>query len=136
MKSVNQRQTKYWKAVKETLSDIGHATNAELLSHLQRQFPELSATTVHRVSSRMAERNAIAFAPNAKNGSTRYDNNLKSHDHFQCINCGTLIDTDLKDRLIPLIEESIDGCKISGRLTINGVCKGCNKEKDNENNNI
>lgn len=123
--AVKQRQTKYCQAIELALLSKGHATNAELLSELQESFPDLSATTVHRATARLAARGAIAVAPAANDGSMRYDANTLPHDHFLCSNCGMLRDTDVKDKIIPILESSIDGCNISGQLTISGTCKQC-----------
>jgi Fur family peroxide stress response transcriptional regulator len=123
--------------IKSSLDSLGHATNAELLIELRRIFPELSATTVHRATTRLASRGEISIAPPSPDGSIRYDRNNKPHDHFQCQSCGLLKDTDLKDKIIPVLESSIPGCSISGRLTISGVCKICinkSKEKNEDNN--
>jgi Fur family peroxide stress response transcriptional regulator len=120
-----QRQTKYCTLIVHTLRILGHATNAELLKTLQKSFPELSATTVHRATARLASRGLIGIAPSDKNGSMQYDANVKSHDHFQCNSCGVLKDADVKNKVIPILESSIGDCSISGQLTINGVCQKC-----------
>jgi Fe2+ or Zn2+ uptake regulation protein len=130
MKTVatTQRQTKYCKAIEDLLASMGHATNTELLVELHKTYPHLSATTVHRATARLASRGTIAIAPSSHDGSMRYDANIVPHDHFLCTNCGTLRDTDVKDKVVPILESSIGDCHISGRLTISGVCKHC-KEK-------
>ena len=120
------RQTKYCTAIERALALVGHATNAELLSVMRREFPELSPTTVHRATTRLAQRGKIAIAPPDKDGSMRYDGNIKPHDHFVCSSCGLLHDTDVKDAVVPALEAAIAGCSISGRLTISGICKNCN----------
>lgn len=121
------RQTKYCNAIESVIAVQGHVTNAELIALLREQFPGVSATTVHRASARLAERGIIAIAPPAKDGSMRYDANLMPHDHFVCSSCDTIRDTDIKDKVIPVIEAAIEGCNISGRLTIGGLCKQCSE---------
>lgn len=121
------RQTKYCTAIEQILPALGHATNAELLAVLRNQFPDLSATTVHRATARLAERGVIAIAPSTKDGTMRYDANIAPHDHFMCDSCGLLRDADVKDKVVPILEASIGGCRISGQLTINGLCKACIK---------
>jgi Fur family peroxide stress response transcriptional regulator len=121
------RQTKYCNAIKKTLVIRGHATNNDLLRELRKSYPELSATTVHRATLRLAERHQIGTAPASKDGSMRYDANTEPHDHFQCASCDLLRDTDVKEKLVPLLESSIGDCQISGRLTISGICKKCIK---------
>lgn len=125
--AVTERQTKYCTAIVELLEVAGHATNLELLTELRRTYPTLSATTVHRATHRLAARGKIAFAPPASDGSARYDANIKAHDHFLCSSCGLLKDTDIKDQVVPILQAAIDGCNVSGRLTISGLCKQCDK---------
>lgn len=123
--SVNARQTKYCKAIKNTLEAHGYATNNDLLVELRKFFPELIATTVHRATSRLAKRGEIGIAPASKNGTMRYDVNKEPHDHFLCSNYDLLRDTVVKDRVTPILESSIGDCQTSGRLTISDICKKC-----------
>lgn len=120
-----QRQTKYCQAIENMLSSLGHATNTELLMELRKTYPDVSATTVHRATARLALRRKIAVAPPSTDGSMRYDTNLAPHDHFQCMSCGLLRDTDVKDKVASILESSIGDCHVSGRLTITGTCKQC-----------
>lgn len=130
-----QRQTKYSQAIEKVLRDMGHATNAELLDTMRIAFPLVSATTVHRATARLASRGTIGIAPAKQDGSMQYDANVIPHDHFQCSVCGLLRDTNVKDKIIPILEASIIGCSISGQLTISGTCKQCNKRSEYEKNN-
>ena len=129
--AITQRQTKYCQAIEVTLTNMGHATNNELLIELRKSYPDLSATTVHRATARLSARGIIAIAPTSHDGSMRYDTNVVPHDHFLCTNCGILRDTDVKNKMIPILESAIGDCHISGRLTISGICKKC-KEETNE----
>lgn len=123
------RQTKYCQALESLLAECGHATNAQLLARLREHYPELSATTVHRATARLAQRGVIATAPATIAGTMRYDTNRTPHDHFMCSACGMLRDTDVKDQLVSLLESSIADCHISGRLTISGKCTKCKGEE-------
>lgn len=123
--TIQQRETKYCRAIKNALQTKGHATNVELLSLLRKSFPDVSVTTIHRATTRLAARHEIGLAPAAQYGSMRYDANTTPHDHFLCSSCFILTDTDVKNKLIPILEESIGGCSISGQLTISGICKQC-----------
>lgn len=119
------RQTKNCKDIESILNSMGHATNTEILHALKKTSPNLSATTVHRATARLASRGVIAIAPSAVDGSMRYDANTNPHDHFMCSDCGMLRDTDIKEKVIPILESSMTDCEISGRLTITGECKKC-----------
>lgn len=125
---VTQRQTKYCQAIEDMLDSFGHATNAELLRELRKTYSELSATTVHRATARLALRGKIAVAPSSNDGAMRYDTNVTPHDHFHCSSCDMLRDTNIKDKVASVLELSIEDCHISGRLTVSGTCKQC-KEK-------
>lgn len=122
---MNSRQTKYSKAVSEFLETKGHATNLQIQESLHKIYPELSATTVHRVTARLLEQNKLASAPPTSDGSMRYDHKTKPHDHFICTNCGGIRDIDVADKLIPLVSDALGGCKITGNLLIHGSCETC-----------
>mgnify|MGYP001158813370 CR=1 FL=1 len=123
-----ERVTKYTAATSEIMEKLGHATHAELLRELHSSYPDLSATTVHRITTRMVERGELRLAPSGRENILRFDANAAPHDHFMCEVCGLLRDAMIGDQLRPLIEQSIgDGCAISGSLTVSGVCKECNK---------
>ena len=123
--TIAPRQTQNCKDIERALRRLGHASNTELLQKLRKTNPSLSATTVHRATSRLASRGVIAIAPPSIDGSMRYDANTHPHDHFMCNRCGLLRDTDIKDKVIPILESRMDDCVISGRLTISGECKKC-----------
>ena len=121
------RQTKYCTQIEALASELGHASNAQILQGLQRIYPELSATTVHRATARLASRGKLGIAPNDINGSMRYDANTQPHDHFLCSQCGILKDVDIADQVTKLLQQSITDCGASGRITISGTCKQCSK---------
>ena len=122
-----QRRTKYCLAIEKILTALRHATNTELLTELRKTYPDLSATTVHRATARLAARGVIAIGPAALDGSIRYDANVEPHDHFMCNTCGKIRDTNVKNKVTHILESAIDDCHISGRLTIAGTCSVCSK---------
>lgn len=129
MNMTHDRASKYIVAARDYMQHVGHSTNAELIAILRLQYPELSATTVHRITVRMVERGELQFAPNGKDNVMRFDANLIPHDHFICEKCDLLKDAILDEKVRPLIEQAIgDGCSISGSLTVSGMCKKCRKE--------
>lgn len=120
------RNTKYTAAIRHWMSVLGHATNLELLEKLRDEFPNLSATTVHRVTSRLVERGELQLAPGTCGSAIRLDANPERHDHFMCEHCGALMDANLRDEVRSTLERSIgNGCSISGNLTISGMCRKC-----------
>ena len=125
MHEMTRRHTKYSRSVLENMKDMGHATNAELVHVLSNHFPGISDTTVHRVTARLCEDGLLALAPHAADGSMRYDINIATHDHFACSACGELRDIYLNEDYRDEISRQLDGCLISGSVTISGNCVNC-----------
>lgn len=122
------RQTKYATAVYDSLKALQHATNAEIIEAVQRTYPEVSATTIHRVTTRLKSRGIIGCAPKPDNGSERYDITPTPHHHFMCATCGRICDmpeTDEARRVIVQLKNLSSECGLAGTLTLSGVCKKC-----------
>lgn len=119
------RQTKYLQTAEDYMRTIGHATNAEVLTHLRQQFPELSATTVHRLTARMVERGKLAYAPVSPGNAVRFDINRSPHDHFECLACGCLRDVNLPADLLDSLQNVLGDCRFGGRLNVQGTCAKC-----------
>lgn len=119
------RETKYSKAILQHINEYKHASNADLLTVLEKRFPAISATTIHRASSRLYKQGRLALAPSDYHGAMRYDSNLSSHDHFLCDRCDGICDIDIADIVLPALNEALVGCKITGRLVIHGTCESC-----------
>lgn len=131
--STTSRQTRYVNAVYGALQELKHSTNLELQHEVQKTYPEVSATTVHRVSGRLKERGLIGTAPKPANGSERYDSSVKLHHHFMCIKCGRLCDVpDTPEGQIAIkqLAKLSRDCAISGSLTLQGICKKCVTKED------
>ncbi len=119
------RDTKYSKEILSTMSSLGHATNTQLLVSLRQTYPDVSATTVHRVTARLLERQQVLEAPADEHGSMRYDKTVEPHDHFICQGCGGIRNIDIAAYLLPQVSQALGGCKITGRLVIYGSCEKC-----------
>jgi len=122
------RETKYCNAIRSAITKLGHASNRDFLLALQAQYPELSATTVHRATARLAARGEIGIAPNNKQGAVRYDALATAHDHFNCSVCDRLCDAHIKDKLLNLIGDTMKDCSISGNVAVTGICRDCSSE--------
>ncbi len=122
---ITPRESKYCESIRSVIRQHGHVTNATILADLHKTYPDLSATTIHRATARLAHRGEIKTAPPDPQGSMRYDANTNEHDHFMCSSCGKLRDVDIADYIRPLIESQLEGCHISGRITISGTCQIC-----------
>lgn len=126
--ATNSRQTKYVTAVYDALKELKHATNMQVLEKVQAAYPEVSATTIHRVTARLKTRGLIGCAPKATNGSERYDINPTPHHHFMCVSCSGICDvpeTEEARQVIEQLKELSGECAIAGTLTLRGICKKC-----------
>ena len=125
------RAGRYVVAIREILAELGHATNNDILERLREDYPDISATTVHRITARLVDNGILRLAPNGLTAEMRFDANNRPHDHFKCELCGALRDADFGDEIRPYIERSIGaGCRISGNLTVSGVCGCCCRRED------
>jgi Fur family peroxide stress response transcriptional regulator len=121
------RETKYTQAIIDVLTELGHGTNSDIALKLRKSYPEVSDTTVHRVTARLAERAQIGSGPRDLNGNLRYDANTEPHDHFICTGCKGIRDIDIANEILPVVQEALGGCGIDGRLEIKGLCTRCNE---------
>ena len=129
--NTSDRTTKYVTAVRDILHASGHATHTEILAHLRDVYPDVSATTVHRVTARLLERGEIRLAPPSADNAMRFDANSAPHDHFLCTSCTMLRDTLFGQEIRTAIEQTIsDGCSISGNLVVSGMCKKCRQQEE------
>lgn len=125
MTIATRRRSKYADGIRKIIAEYGHATNAQIASALRRLYPNVSDTTVHRITQRLVDDSELQYAPNANDGSMLFDSNTLAHDHFECSVCG-----DLRDIIIPAsgrdtIREAIGDCRVDGSLKIVGTCCGC-----------
>jgi len=126
----NYRTTKYTLSVKDYMKQHGHGTNLDILKGLSARYPELSPTTIHRITLRMVDRRELALAPNTKDNRIRLDANLSLHDHFLCSSCDRLRDIKIPSDMFNSFQELIGDCRIDGQLIIQGTCVNCLKNKE------
>lgn len=125
MITAKRRETKYTRVVMDVLRRLGHATNAEVAAIVRAEFPNVSDTTVHRITTRFYEDGQLAQGPAASDGAVRYDVNTVFHDHFMCETCGTIKDVMLPATVRREMQDMLDGCCLNGSLTLVGDCNKC-----------
>jgi Fur family transcriptional regulator, peroxide stress response regulator len=117
---------------KELLKALDHPSPEQLFNRLKSTLHGLSFDTVYRTLSVF---NAMGIIDLVEGYGTarRFDPKLEKHHHFQCRNCGMIIDfkSDYYDKLdIP--KKIAKECKvIKSQVTIEGFCKKCRKELQN-----
>lgn len=122
---ITPRKSKYCNAGLRILKELGHATNAELHQAVQVEYPLVSLTTIHRVTSRLAARGEIGVAPSDAKGTLRYDKSNAPHDHFMCTKCSRLQDIAIAEKIRGLLRVELPECCPSGQITVCGICKMC-----------
>lgn len=125
----SERTTKYIRLVQDFLALKGHATNAEIAEHVRLSFPDVSATTIHRITTRLVERGEISIGPPTTENATRLDANAAPHDHFQCLGCDCVRDLQLDPTILAALQTQLGDCRFSGSLTVQGTCANCLKEQ-------
>ena len=118
------RKTPQTVIVLELLNAEGHATNQRLVSLVHKTMPDISATTVHRITKRLVESGRASYAPSVGH-SKIIDSNARPHDHFHCRTCGRLIDIRLPKSSFDHIQEQLPGKLSRENLMVSGVCKRC-----------
>lgn len=113
------------KQVLKVARDLGHATNLEILQETQKAIPGISATTVHRITTRLINAGMLSKGPDI-GGSMIIDANSSVHDHFVCKECVGIKDIKLDETARKEIKLQVPGLKLESSLTITGSCKYCN----------
>jgi len=118
------RMTPQTIAVLSASRKLGHGTNHTILNEVRKIMPDLTATTVHRITNRLITNNILANGPEL-HGVRLVDANTLPHDHFMCSGCNGIKDIKIN----PLLRNSIKkeaGIKVAPKtLTIYGDCDTC-----------
>ncbi len=118
------RKTPQTLLIRKLLGEHGHATNQELAAAARVTYPQMTNTTVHRITARLIGVGLAAYAPSL-HGIKIIDSNIFPHDHFTCQGCGRIIDIKLSDESFRALEKQLPG-KLSRRsVFVAGVCEPC-----------
>jgi Fe2+ or Zn2+ uptake regulation protein len=112
------------KLVLEIAQELGHATNAQILESVRLKLPELSATTVHRITTRLVSAGLLTYGPDS-NGSKIIDANTDMHDHFVCETCNGIKDVYISAQSRQELQKQVDSLVLQSQLTISGDCSRC-----------
>jgi Fe2+ or Zn2+ uptake regulation protein len=121
--------TKQRKAVLHVIREAEeHLTANEVFEGARSVLPGISFATVYNSLRFLKQEGLIGevnFAPDA----TRYDRNLKRHDHAICDKCGKLVDLEMKipDKLIKKAAKLSKFKAGAVELTLHGLCPNCSK---------
>jgi Fur family peroxide stress response transcriptional regulator len=111
---------KYLKSTKE------HPSAETIYKSLQPDYPTMSLATVYKALKTLVEVELIQEL-NVGEGNFRYDANVDSHPHIQCISCNKVDDIEgisfisLNDDIKKYTDYEI----FSNKVYFYGICKKC-----------
>lgn len=127
MKYSKQREI-ILKVVKESMDH----PNAEVIyEKVKQEIPNISLGTVYRNLNHLADYGLIARI-SIPGDCDRFDHTIRDHAHFHCIECHKVEDipvnyiSDLKNK----VKENTKNEILSYNLVFTGICKDCNRKKD------
>ena len=111
-----------------------HPTAEKLYLDLKNEMPELGIATVYRNLSDLCEEGKIIRIKIAS-GPDKFDGNTMPHIHFECKECGDIIDIVLfenqvkqLDNDLKIFAKQINAEVEDSEITITGLCKKCKKK--------
>lgn len=78
------------------ISRKDHPTAEVVYANVSKEFPNISLGTVYRNLSFLVDNGQAVKVP-CDDGSVHFDGNVMPHYHFQCTECGAIIDLDFND---------------------------------------
>ena len=79
------------------MSRKDHPTAEVVYEYVSKDFPNISLGTVYRNLSFLVD-NGMAVKVPCDDGSVHFDGNVEPHYHFQCVECGSVIDLDFDSK--------------------------------------
>lgn len=108
-----------------------HPTAEKLYLDLKNEMPEIGIATVYRNLAELCEEGQI-IKIKTTSGPDRFDGNTMPHIHFECKNCGDIIDVVLFEKQVKQLDNDFKdfakqiGAEVIGSdITITGLCKKC-----------
>ena len=118
------RMTPQTIAVLSATRQLGHGTNLTILMEVRKSLPELTATTVHRITNRLIANKILAYGPEL-HGVRLVDANTIPHDHFMCSGCNGIKDIKINPQIRLSIKKEAGIKVVPNTLTIYGDCDTC-----------
>lgn len=105
-----------------------HPTVDVIYSDLVESIPTLSRTTVYNTLELLKEHKAV-LALTIDNRTVHYDGDTSAHAHFQCRNCGRIVDIPLDGAMSRPAQLSRKFKIDDVQLNFIGTCDHCNKRQ-------
>ena len=113
---------KYLQSTKE------HPSAEVIYKALQPTYPTMSLATVYKALKTLIEVELI-IELNVGEGNFRYDGNMSSHPHIQCISCGRVDDiegisfSNAQEDVKPYTSYEV----VASKIYFYGLCQSCKK---------
>lgn len=105
-----------------------HPSAETIYKAIQPEYPTMSLATVYKALKTLVEVDLIQEI-NVGEGNFRYDGNMSSHAHIQCVNCGKI--TDLEsislDGLNKDASNHTDYKILYNKVYFYGLCTDCDE---------
>ncbi|OFI06102.1 transcriptional regulator PerR [Clostridium acetireducens DSM 10703] len=107
-------------------STKSHPSAEVIYKALQPEYPTMSLATVYKALKTLVEVNLIQEL-NVGEGNFRYDANVCSHPHIQCINCGKVDDINgiCFSNLNTEVTSYTNYTVLSNQVYFYGFCEEC-----------
>ena len=117
---------------KKLMQSNDHPTAEQMYQYVKKDFPNISFDTVNRTLLTFAEIGLVEVVQ-TKGASRRFDAILDSHHHFNCVNCGKIIDFDHEEFDSLKVPEHLQNeCTVfAKRVVLTGLCRECRKKRRN-----
>ncbi|MCD2347282.1 transcriptional regulator PerR [Clostridium guangxiense] len=111
-------------------STTEHPSAETIYKALQEDYPTMSLATVYKSLKTLVEVNLIQEL-NVGEGNFRYDANILSHPHIQCLVCGKV--DDIRDLSFEELNQKVASYTeyevMSNQVYFYGMCKKCKSKK-------
>ncbi|HIV85760.1 MAG TPA: transcriptional repressor [Candidatus Monoglobus merdigallinarum] len=125
------KRSKQRDAVLQVLSSTtSHPTADTVYNSVRDIIPSISLGTVYRNLNVLSENGEIRRLDLGM-AQSRFDYNVKPHDHFVCQNCGSVLDVmnEYDNTIDKENASNINGSINYHTLVFYGICDKCSKEK-------
>lgn len=109
-------------------STMEHPSAEIIYKAIQPEYPTMSLATVYKALKTLIVVNLVQEI-NVGEGNFRYDGNISSHPHIQCLSCGRVDDingicfSDLDDKIKTFTDYQV----MENRVYFYGICSSCKK---------
>lgn len=115
------------------ISRTDHPTAEVVYSHVMKEFPNISLGTVYRNLSFLVETGQAVKVP-CNDGSVHFDGNITPHYHFQCTECGSIMDLNFDSAACENAFQTAASAHFNGMIEGNvtffyGKCPHCCKKE-------